>query len=88
MSEPLRQLAAALESTLTVPEFYRLEPHLSLLYAAVDFETRNRLAAEIYVPDALRFDALHAISTSAHTESRSDVERWRLLADRRLQFAR
>ena len=88
MSEPLRQLASALKCRITVPDAYSLEPHLSLLYAAVDLETRKRLAAEIHVPEAIRFKALHAISTGAQTESRADVERWGLLAGRPLQFAR
>jgi hypothetical protein len=88
MSEPLRQLVSALRSRITLTDAYTLDPHLSLLYAAVDLETRNRLAAEIHVPEAIRFDALHAMSTGAQTESRSDVDRWRLLAGQRLQFAR
>jgi hypothetical protein len=88
MSEPIRQLASALKSRITVTDAYALEPHLSLLYAAVDFETRNRLAAELHIPEAIRFDALHAIGTGVRIESRGDVEQWRWLTGRCLQFAR
>lgn len=87
-SEPLRQLASALKSRITVPDAYTLEPHLSLLYAGVDLETRIWLAAGIHVPEVIRFDGLYAVRTGTRTEAKADVECWRLIAAASLRFAR
>ena len=60
---------------------YHLEPHLSLLYKKMETATRRELAASIYVPlSEVTFDAIKAVRCLSPTQSRADVEAWRVVA--------
>ena len=78
LSEELRRASAS-------PSDYQLNPHLSLIYNAMDAETKGRLAASITLPftDVI-FDSLKAVISPAEIKSRQDVEAWRVIAERKL----
>jgi 2'-5' RNA ligase len=60
---------------------YHLEPHLSLLYKKMETVTRRELAASIYVPlSEVTFDTIKAVRCLSPTQSRADVEAWRVVA--------
>ena len=64
---------------------YDLKPHLSLLYKTMPAATRRDLAALIAVPYSdISFDAVKAIRCVSPTETRVDVEAWRVLASAKL----
>jgi 2'-5' RNA ligase len=65
---------------------YDLKPHLSLLYKRMSVQTRRRLARSIEVPfSEVVFDSLKAVRCISPTQSRADVEAWRVVAEK--QFA-
>jgi 2'-5' RNA ligase len=60
---------------------YELKPHLSLLYKNLAAATRRELAASIKVPSPeVTFDVIKAVRCVSPTQSRADVERWRVVA--------
>ena len=60
---------------------YELKPHLSLLYKDLATATRRELAASIKVPlSEMTFDAMKAVRCISPTQSRTDVEAWRVVA--------
>jgi 2'-5' RNA ligase len=64
---------------------YQLNPHLSLIYKAMDTETKRRLAASITLLfDEVIFDSVKAVISPAEVKSRADVEAWRVIAECRL----
>lgn len=64
---------------------YDLKPHLSLLYKTMPAATRRNLAASIAVPYSdISFDAVKAVRCVSPTETRVDVEAWRVLASAKL----
>jgi hypothetical protein len=65
---------------------YDLKPRLSLLYKRMSVQTRRRLARSIEVPfSEVVFDSLKAVRCISPTQSRADVEAWRVVAEK--QFA-
>jgi 2'-5' RNA ligase len=64
---------------------YDLKPHLSLLYKTMPAATRRDLAASIGVPYSdVSFDAVKTVRCVSPTQTRGDVEAWRLLASAKL----
>jgi hypothetical protein len=67
------------------PSDYQLNPHLSLIYKAMDEETKGRLTHSITMPfSEVTFDTVKAIISPAEIKSREEVEAWRVVAERRL----
>jgi hypothetical protein len=61
------------------------DPHLSLLYKRLPAETKRQLAATIKLPFRhVVFDVVKAVTCASPTETREDVERWRVIATKRL----
>jgi hypothetical protein len=78
LSTELRR-ASALQSE------YELNPHLSLIYKAMDRETKRDVAASIRLPfTKVLFDSVRAVISPATIESREDVDSWRVVTSRRL----
>jgi 2'-5' RNA ligase len=64
---------------------YQLKPHLSLLYKKITAEARRQLSGSVRIPfSEITFDAVKAIRCSSPTQTRADVEAWRLVATRML----
>jgi Cyclic phosphodiesterase-like protein len=60
---------------------YELKPHLSLLYKKMEAAARRNLAASIVVPfSEIAFDRIKAVRCVSPTQSRADVEAWRVMA--------
>jgi 2'-5' RNA ligase len=60
---------------------YDLKPHLSLLYKKMETAVRRELAASIVVPfSQITFDRIKAVRCVSPTQSRADVESWRVIA--------
>ena len=59
---------------------YDLKPHLSLLYNKLEPAVRRELAASIVVPfSQITFDRIKAVRCVSPTQSRADVESWRVI---------
>ena len=68
------------------PSDYDLKPHLSLLYKRMSVQTRRRLARSIEVPfSQVVFDSLKAVGCVSPTQSRADVEAWRVVTEKVLR---
>lgn len=78
----LNDLSDAARDAMTQREAYNLRPHLSLLYADLPPDEREKLHCA--VPGAIHFDAITAIISAGDTQSRADVERWDVLSGERL----
>ncbi len=79
-SDGLRAFSDRLRVASAIPRDFELKPHLSLLYAAIDCESRERLAAALDLPfPEIRFDAVRPVRFQPPVETRADVERWRPL---------
>ena len=64
---------------------YQLNPHLSLLYKTISTQDRHLLTHSIDVPFAeVTFDSLKAVRCVSPTQSRADVEAWRVMAEKPL----
>jgi 2'-5' RNA ligase len=64
---------------------YVLKPHLSLLYKQMRVATRRELADSIHLRfSGVTFDALKAVRCISPTQSRADVEAWRVIATQKL----
>ena len=85
--ERLRQLNHQLKQRSRGPSDYKLNPHLSLLYADLPAETKAALTRDLMYPLAIRFNVVKAIATGSRTQTREDIEAWRVIADRRLTRA-
>jgi putative hydrolase of the HAD superfamily len=64
---------------------YQLKPHLSLLYKRISIQDRRLLMRSIEIPFSdMTFDSLKAVRCISPTQSRADVEAWRVVAERNL----
>jgi Cyclic phosphodiesterase-like protein. len=64
---------------------YQLNPHLSLLYKTISTQDRHLLTHSIDVPfPEVTFDSLKAVRCVSPTQSRADVEAWRVVAEKPL----
>src|SRR5947207_1073455 len=79
-NEALTKLSGELKRRSALAEDYELKPHLSLLYATLAPETRQRLAHEFSAPSRVRFDTVKAMVSRGTTRTRMDVEAWRIVA--------
>ena len=82
----LQQLNAIVCTTAEDSSDYKLDPHLSLLYKKITPVVRCELADSINVPfSEVTFDALQAVRCISPTQSRADVEAWRVITRRSLR---
>jgi 2'-5' RNA ligase len=80
MSAELRRINGIIRQAANDSSQYELKPHLSLLYKNLPTATRSDLAASIKVPfSEVTFGAIKAVRCISPTESRADVEAWRVL---------
>lgn len=81
----LRQINRVIRAAARDSEHYVLKPHLSLLYKKMRGVTRRELADSIRLPfSAVTFDAVKAVRCISPTQSRADVEAWRVVATQKL----
>jgi 2'-5' RNA ligase len=81
----LRRINETIRNAARDSSHYELKPHLSLLYKTVPAATRRDLAASIGVPYSdVSFDAVKAVLCASPTQTRADVEAWRVLASGKL----
>jgi 2'-5' RNA ligase len=80
MTTQLRQLNEVIRNAANDSSQYELKPHLSLLYKKMAAETRGDLAASIKVPfREMAFGTIKAVHCISPTQSRADVEAWRVI---------
>lgn len=85
LNTKLRQLNQAIRNAAQGPFDYDLKPHLSLLYKRMPVQTRRQLARSVEVPfSQVVFDSLKAVRCISPTQSRADVEAWRVVAEKPL----
>jgi 2'-5' RNA ligase len=81
LSAELRRLNNIIRNAAHDSLRYELKPHLSLLYKKLAAASRRELAASIKVPlSEVTFDAIKAVRCVSPTQSRADVEAWRVVA--------
>jgi 2'-5' RNA ligase len=81
MSVELRKINDIIREAANDSLQYELKPHLSLLYKNLAATTRRELVASIKVPfSEVTFDAIKAAGCVSPTQSRADVESWRVVA--------
>jgi 2'-5' RNA ligase len=67
------------------PSDYHLNPHLSLVYKTISTQDRHLLTHSIDVPfPEVTFHSLKAVRCVSPTQSRADVEAWRVVAEKSL----
>ena len=80
LTPELRQLNGIIRDAAQDSAQYDLKPHLSLLYNKMEAATRRELAASIVVPfSQITFDRIKAVRCVSPTQSRADVESWRVI---------
>ena len=86
LNTKLQQLNAIVCTAAEDSSDYKLNPHLSLLYKKITPVVRCELADSINVPfSEVTFDALQAVRCILPTQSRADVEAWRVITRRSLR---
>jgi 2'-5' RNA ligase len=86
LNSKLRQLNQVICSAAQNPSDYDLKPHLSLLYKRTSVQKRRALARSIEVPfSQVLFDSLKAVRCISPTQSRADVEAWRVVTEKVLR---
>ena len=81
LNTELRQLNEMIRNAAQDSSHYELSPHLSLLYKKMPAAARCELAASIKLPfSEVSFDRLGAMHCLSPTQSRADVEAWRVVA--------
>ena len=79
----LQQLNHSIRSAAQDSSDYQLNPHMSLLYKRMSIQDRHLLVHSIEVPFLkVMFDSLKAVRCISPTQSRADVEAWRVVAER------
>jgi hypothetical protein len=77
----LQQLADAIWKTSCAQHCYLIDPHLSLVYAKLPPETKQRLADKIRLPfREVCFTSICAMRCARPTTAAIEVEQWKLLA--------
>lgn len=80
LSAKLRQANKIIRAAAQDSSQYELKPHLSLLYSKMEAAVRRQLAASIVVPfSQITFDRIKAVRCVLPTQSRADVENWRVV---------
>jgi 2'-5' RNA ligase len=86
LTTQLRQLNETIRGTARDSLHYDLKPHLSLLYKTMPATARRNLAASISVPySKVNFDTIKAVRCVSPTQTRADVERWRVIGSAELR---
>ena len=86
LNSKLRQLNQVICSAAQNPSDYDLKPHLSLLYKRMSVQKRRPLVRSIEVPfSQVIFDSLKAVRCISPTQSRADVEAWRVVTEKVLR---
>jgi 2'-5' RNA ligase len=81
----LQQLNQSIRTAAQDSSDYQLSPHLSLLYKQMSIQDRRLLTHSIEVPfSGVTFDSLKAVRCVSPTRSRTDVEGWRVVAEKPL----
>jgi hypothetical protein len=84
-SPPLAQLSRALQQASALHDRYDLNPHLSLIYKKMADRAKLDVTASVRLPfTEVLFDLVKAVICPKQTESRQDVESWRVAAVQRL----
>jgi hypothetical protein len=77
----LQQLGDAIWKASGARERYLIDSHLSLLYAKLPTETKQRLADNVRLPfREVRFTSMCVMHCARPTTSAVEVEQWKLLA--------
>ena len=85
LNRKLRQLNAIIRHAAQDSSHYELKPHLSLIYKYMPATARRELAGSIKVPfSEVVFDSLKAVRCISPTQSRADIEAWRVIAAKSL----
>jgi 2'-5' RNA ligase len=85
MSRQLQLLNQRIRDAAQDSSDYQLNPHLSLLYKGISIQDRRLLMRSIEIPFSdMTFDSLKAVRCISPTQSRADVEAWRVVAERNL----
>jgi 2'-5' RNA ligase len=85
LNTELRQLNEIIRAAAQEFSHYELKPHLSLLYKKMPAVARRELADSIVAPfSEVTFDALKAVRCISPTQSRADVEGWRVVSTKKL----
>jgi 2'-5' RNA ligase len=83
LTAELRQLNEIIRDAAQDSAEYELKPHVSLLYNKMEAVVRCELAASIVVPfSEVTFDRIKAMHCVSPTQSRADVEAWRVISPR------
>jgi hypothetical protein len=81
----LQRLSQSIRFAAQDSSDYQLNPHLSLLYKTISIQHRQLLTDSIDVPfPEVTFDSLKAVRCVSPTQSRADVEAWRVVAEKPL----
>jgi hypothetical protein len=81
----LQQLSHSIRCAAQNSSDYELNPHLSLLYKKLWSGNRRLLMGSIEQPfRKVTFDSLKAVRCVSPTQSRADVEAWRIAAEKDL----
>ncbi|HEY7001968.1 MAG TPA: hypothetical protein VH330_09515 [Candidatus Udaeobacter sp.] len=85
MDNQLKQLTQNIRAAARDCSDYHLDPHLSLLYRKTSNQDRCLLKRSIEIPfSQVTFDSLRAVRCISPTQSRADVEAWRVVAEKDL----
>lgn len=80
LTAELRHVKGIIHDVAQDSSQYDLKPHLSLLYNKMKAAVRRELAASIVVPfSQITFDRIKAVRCVLPTQSRADVESWRVI---------
>jgi len=89
MDKQLKQLAQNIRAAARDCSDYQIDPHLSLLYRKTSSQDRCLLKRSIEIPfSQVTFDSLKAVRCVSPTQSRADVEAWRVVAEQDLGESR
>ena len=80
LTAELRHVKGIIRDAARDSSQYDLKPHLSLLYNKMKAAVRRELAASIVVPfSQITFARIKAVRCVSPTQSRADVESWRVI---------
>ena len=81
LTAELRQMNEIIRNAARDSSQYPLKPHMSLLYKKMEAAARRKLAASIVVPlSEISFNRIRAVRCVSPTQSRVDVQAWRVVA--------
>jgi hypothetical protein len=81
----LRRIAENLSRRDAHPSGYVLNPHVSLIYKQMSEQEKQQIAATLRLPAAtVFFDEISAVATPDVTQTREDVESWKVICSKKL----